>query len=124
MGRTNWFDGELSVSDAEGPRFTAASGWSVPVARGAGHVGRASLCVRPESVEVCAIAGALPASAVAGRIVEVIPLGPIRQVVVQLDAGERIVAAQPNRAGDAPIPGASVGVSMSPEAIALFPPAT
>ena len=124
MGRTNWFDGALSESDVDGPRFTAAAGWSVPVARGAGRPGRASLCVRPESVELRAIAGALPATTIAGRIVEVIPLGPIRQVVVQLDAGERIVAAQPNRASDAPIPGASVGVSMSPEAIALFPPAS
>ena len=122
MGRTNWFDGALSGSVNDAPQFTASSGWSVPLARGAGNSGPASLCVRPESVEVRAMAVASPRSALAGRVVEVVPLGPIRQVVVQLDAGDRIIAAQPNRAEDVPLPGAAVSVSMSPDAIALFPP--
>ena len=122
MGRTNWFDGALSESGSAGPQFTAASGWSVPLARGARNSGQASLCVRPESVEVRSFSDTAPASSIPGRIVEVIPLGPVRQVVVQLDAGERIIASQTNRAEAAPLPGARVIVSISPEAIVLFPP--
>jgi len=121
MGRTNWFEGDVARSDSGQSRFTAPSGWSVAVARYSNIPGKASLCVRPESVEVRSLADQPPAGAVAGRILDVVPLGPIRQIVVQLDAGDRIIAVQPNRADDAPTRGARVSLSMPPEAIVLFP---
>jgi len=123
MGRTNWFEGALTVSPSGQARFTAASGWSAPLDAADRPAGPASLCIRPEGVEIWGGPDPSPAGSPAGRVLDVVPLGPVRQVVVQLHTGERIVAAQPNRAADAPAPGMSVSVSLSPDAIVLFPPA-
>jgi len=120
MGRTNWLEGRV-VAGPDGPSlFESASGWRLAVERGAA-LGAASLCIRPESFEIGPSSKASPVGATNGQIVEVVPLGPIRQVVVELAGGARIVAAQSNRFGDAPLAGARVNVSVAPEAGVLFP---
>jgi putative spermidine/putrescine transport system ATP-binding protein/putrescine transport system ATP-binding protein len=120
MGRTNWLEGRV-VSGPDGrAQFETTSGWRMALEASTTPSGPASLCVRPESVEIGPHSEPPPGAA-SGQIVEVVPLGPIRQVVIELSGGVRVVAAQSNRVGDAPLAGARVSVSIAPEAGVLFP---
>ena len=90
MGRTNWIAGHLR-EDA----------------------GRAEPCVRPETIEVMRLeAEKHLAGTTVGRIVEVTPLGPIRQIPVERDGGDRLLVAQPNRADQSPAPGEPVAIAV------------
>jgi putative spermidine/putrescine transport system ATP-binding protein/putrescine transport system ATP-binding protein len=117
MGRTNWLDGHVVNVDG-GRRFETPAGWRWPVDEAIKILGPARLCVRPESVEIGR--DSIAPGALTGEIVEIVPLGPIRQVVVEFPGGARVVAAQSNRNGDAPPAGARVSVSIAPQAGVLF----
>ena len=121
MGRANWITGKVQTSDG-GVIFRAASGWTLPVAQSGQSAGEAQLCVRPESIAVTPRDAAGPAPGEAfGRIVEVVSLGPIRQIIIELIGGERLVAAQPNRADEGPVRDQPVTIAVPPAACTLFP---
>jgi putative spermidine/putrescine transport system ATP-binding protein/putrescine transport system ATP-binding protein len=121
MGRTNWLEGRVAAAADGRSNFETASGWVMPVETAAAISGRASLCVRPESVEMGSHAEAPPLGATSGKILEVVPLGPLRQIAIEIAGGIRLLASEPNRAGAAPVAGARVSVSIKPEAGMLFP---
>jgi putative spermidine/putrescine transport system ATP-binding protein/putrescine transport system ATP-binding protein len=119
MGRTNWLAGRIDRQANQTQFRLAASGWTVPVDAPDAVVGPAELCVRPESVELTK--GANGSNAAAGRVLEIIPLGVVRHVLVELAAGERLIAAQPNRPDDVPSVGDAVQIRLPPQACVVFP---
>ena len=121
MGRANWIAGHVESLDGCS-LFRSASGWTIPVGHPGTPLGEMHLCIRPESIAVTPrdAVGQAPSGA-SGRIVEVVPLGPIRQIVVELIGGERLVAAQPNRADACPERDELVTIAVSPTACTLFP---
>ena len=121
MGRTNWLEGHVIPGPDGRPQFETAAGWRLEVEANPTISGPASLCVRPESVEIGPHSEPPPPGAALGQILEVVPLGPVRQIVVEMSGSARIVAAQSNRVGDAPLAGARVSVSIPPGAGVLFP---
>ena len=121
MGRTNWITGHL-CKDARTATFCAQSGWTLPVAGAGLDAGKADLCIRPESIEVVRLdPEKIMAGTTLGRIVEVTPLGPIRQMLIELDSGDRLLVAQPNRADQSPAPGEPVAIAVPSAACTLFP---
>ena len=121
MGRANWIAGHLR-KDAGIATFRARSGWTLPVADAGWDAGEAELCIRPESIEVMSPEAETPSvGGMVGRIIEVIPLGPIRQILIELRSGDHLLAAQPNRADQAPAPGEPVAIAVSPAACTVFP---
>jgi hypothetical protein len=82
--------------------------------------GAVQLCVRPESIEVMQ-GGAQAAGTMPGHIVDVVPLGPVRQLLIELAGGDRVLAAQPNRADSSPVRGEAVAIAVPPTACTLFP---
>ena len=78
--------------------------------------------MRPESIEVTRLEAERPmAGTTLGRVVEVTPLGPIRQVLIELGSGARLLAAQPNRADQSFAPGEPVAIAVRPAACTVFP---
>ena len=121
MGRTNWITGHL-CKDAGTATFCAQSGWTLPVAGAGLDAGKADLCIRPESIEVVRLdPEKIMAGTTLGRIVEVTPLGPIRQMLIELESGDRLLVAQPNRADQSPAPGEPVAIAVPSAACTLFP---
>jgi putative spermidine/putrescine transport system ATP-binding protein/putrescine transport system ATP-binding protein len=119
MGRANWLAGEIGRDDAGVATFRSRFGWSLPVVGADVASGPAALCIRPESVELTetdARGGAL-----SGRVVDVVPLGPVRQIILELAGGERLIAAEPNRAGRVPARGEAVGIAIPSSACVFFP---
>ena len=119
MGRANWIDGQVrQVGGAS--TFQTPAGWTLPLDGLSLLTGAVQLCVRPESIEV--MQGAAPSEGTtAGRIVDVVPLGPIRQLLIELVGGDRVLAAQPNRADRTPVRGEAVSITVPPTACSLFP---
>jgi putative spermidine/putrescine transport system ATP-binding protein/putrescine transport system ATP-binding protein len=120
MGRTNWLAGRIDRQANQTQFRLAASGWTVAVDAPDAVVGPADLCVRPESVEV--MQGANGGNVAAGRVLEIIPLGVVRHVLIELAPGERLLAAQPNRPDDVPNVGDAVRIRLPPQACLVFPP--
>ena len=120
MGRANWIAGHVQAGDGGG-QFRAASGWTVPVADMRSLTGEAQLCLRPESIELVRQEAGSPAGMGSGRILDIVPLGPIRQLTIELVGGDRLVVAEPNRADRSFATGEAVVLSVPPEACLLFP---
>jgi hypothetical protein len=81
------------------------------------------LCVRPESIDLLTDgADAKPGSnRVAGEVLDVALLGAVRQVMIGLRGGGRVLALQTNRAGDAIAPGRSVSFGVRPQDCVVLP---
>jgi putative spermidine/putrescine transport system ATP-binding protein/putrescine transport system ATP-binding protein len=122
MGRANWISGEIERSAAGTSIFRALSGWTLALSSQDPPPGAAHLCVRPETIAVLpkGMPDAAP-GAITGHIDEVVPLGPIRQLAVALQGGERLIATQPNRADHSHLPGQEVAVIVPPAACMVFP---
>lgn len=56
-----------------------------------------------------------------GRIVDVVPLGPMRQLLIELVGGDRVLASQTNHANRTPVRGEAVEIAVPPTACTLFP---
>lgn len=118
MGGVNWLSGQVERGSNGAQGFRTASGWFLPLAT-PDHDGPASaLCVRPESIDLTLLSTG--STAPAGRVVEVVPLGPLRQITVEMAGGERLVACQTNRADHIPEIGQAVNVAIEPRACRLF----
>ena len=121
MGRANWITGQVRAA-GDSSSFHTPAGWALPLDGAATSVGEAQLCVRPESIEVMQHEGSeRRPGTMPGHVVDVVPLGPIRQLLIELVGGDRVLAAQPNRVDRAPARGEAVAIAVSPAACTLFP---
>lgn len=122
MGGVNWLSGHQE-SGADGAHsFRTASGWRIPLAAQDRSTAATALCVRPESIDL--VARAADADGPKGCIKEIVPLGPLRQITINMPGGERLVAVQPNRVDLIPDVGQTVGINIAPQACMLFPART
>jgi len=117
MGRSNWFAGTLIAPT----RFRTADDMVLEIAPhatdGAGH----TLCLRPESIDVLPDGGDAGQNRLPARVLEVVLLGAARQITVELDGGQRLLALQANREHAPPARGAHVVVGFAPSACILIP---
>ena len=120
MGRSNWFAGRMT-----GPAtFQTTCGLSLevshdPALRGCDF----DLCIRPESVDLLPATAAPSGNRVPGRVVEVVLLGAVRQVAVELAHGQHILVLQPNRPFGGVAAGATVMLALPPDACVPIPSA-
>ena len=124
MGRANWLKGHIKVA-ADGTRHFVGQGGLAPFALGAGGTfeGEADLCIRPESLDLSPPEAEAPDGDVRllGVIVDVIPLGAFRQVLVEVEGGARLTVSQANRWDNAVATGNPTAISFAPNACSLLP---
>ena len=124
LGRANWFQGVLGETRGGTALFTSQCGLRLVVTSPEDVApGVAELCVRPESIDLLTDgADAKPGSnRVAGEVLDVALLGAVRQVLIGLRGGGRVLALLTNRAGDGVAPGRSVTFGVRPEDCVVLP---
>ncbi len=126
MGRANWFRGRIEAQGNGLAAFVGANGLKLVVSAQGDMAARTDvdLCVRPESIDlmplqVAAVSG--ERNRIPGEVLEVTPLGAMRQVLVELQGGGQVLAVQPNRLGDAQVPGQPVIVGLPAEGCVVVP---
>jgi ABC-type Fe3+/spermidine/putrescine transport system ATPase subunit len=124
LGRANWFHGMLGEARDGTALFTSQCGLEFVVEPSQNIAsGPVELCVRPESVDLLMddVETSPGHNRVAGEVLDVALLGAVRQVMIGLTGGGRVLALQTNRAGDAMAPGRPVIVGFRPEDCVLLP---
>jgi putative spermidine/putrescine transport system ATP-binding protein/putrescine transport system ATP-binding protein len=124
LGRANWFHGMLGKARDGTALFTSRCGLEFVVEPSQNiAAGPVELCVRPESVDLLSddVETSPGHNRVAGEVLDVALLGAVRQVMIGLTGGGRMLALQTNRAGDAMAPGRPVIVGFRPEDCVLLP---
>jgi putative spermidine/putrescine transport system ATP-binding protein/putrescine transport system ATP-binding protein len=124
LGRANWFHGVLGEIRGGTARFTSQCGLRLVVGSSEALApGEVELCLRPESIDLLTDrAEVRPGhNRVAGEVLDVALLGAVRQVVVGLQGGGRVLALQTNRGGDVLTPGRPVILGFRPEDCVLMP---
>ena len=117
MGRSNWFSGRLSES-----LFRTECGFDFAIAScGPSGITAHDLCIRPESLELLPESELSGPNRMPGRIVDVALLGAVRQLVVALASGKRLLIVQPNRPGPAYALGDAVVVRAPADVCVLVP---
>jgi ABC-type Fe3+/spermidine/putrescine transport system ATPase subunit len=122
MGRSNWFSGALTAPTS----FATECGLTLKVTPlEATSGGGRDVCVRPESIDLLPVGSEASISPetnrFSGRVADVALLGAVRQVLVELSGGQRVLVIQPNRTQVGCHPGQSVVVAFLPAACVLVP---
>ena len=127
MGRANWLRGRIEAQGTGLAAFVGTSGLKLVVtAPEMPTREEVDLCIRPESIDLMspeAAAASKERNRIAGQVLEVTLLGAMRQVLVELQGGGRVLAVQPNRAGDAFGQGRPVVVGFPAEGCVVVPAA-
>ncbi|SDR43629.1 putative spermidine/putrescine transport system ATP-binding protein/putrescine transport system ATP-binding protein [Rhizobiales bacterium GAS191] len=124
LGRANWFQGLLGETRGGTALFTSQCGLQLFVnSSEALAPGAVELCVRPESIDLLTdgVETKPGHNRVAGEVLDVALLGAVRQVMIGLQGGGRVLALQTNRAGDGMAPGRPVIFGVRPEDCVLLP---
>ena len=126
MGRANWFRGRLEAHGNGLAAFVGANGMKLVVSTPHDTAGRSEvdLCVRPESIDLMPLQAAATSgerNRIPGQVLEVTPLGAMRQILVELQGGGQVLAVQPNRGGDLHGLGQPVIVGLPAEGCVVVP---
>lgn len=113
FGRCTLWPAEVADEGAGLARVTA-NGLTVRTVGDLHGQSRILLVVRPESLDLCPAEGA----DLGGRIVDVVPKGPVAEVGVRLDCGSQVQLDLARHRGAAPRPGDRVGLRLSAPALA------
>jgi putative spermidine/putrescine transport system ATP-binding protein/putrescine transport system ATP-binding protein len=117
MGRSNWFAGSVQAPG----QFQTACGLALHIQPG-GFAGSAvEICIRPETIDLLPASSEPAPNRFPGRVIDVALLGAVRQIVVLLAGGQKLLAVQANRLQSACLPGESVMVAFAPEACLPVP---
>ncbi len=118
MGRSNWFVGSMRGAAT----FQTACGLTLQIAVDMPAEEKScDLCIRPESIDLLAESADPGPNRMQGQVVDVALLGAMRQIIVALRGGQRVLVMQPNRAQTGFAPGQGVVVGFPPDACMLVP---
>ncbi len=118
LGLSNLLDATAVGSDGNGGCIVNAGGHELIAGMGAIDTqGPARVCIRPERV----ILGGTGSNALTGSVSRVVYMGPMLQVLMQVNGLGEIQAIVPNRGdGTAPIRGSEISMTLPPEALRVL----
>ena len=123
IGTTNLLTGKVVRGPAGELVVRTAAGFAMTAPGLPGEGGDATLCLRPESIQVTPHAGAEPGDVdqAQGSLDRVIHRGSMTELHVRLPTGDALIALRPSGEGDSLSPGQSVVVAWAGQRVHRIP---